>query len=105
MPPQLTDIAVSSCHFLELIPDWLAWLVWIMPLTYGVRILLIGEFGGDRCDNVVTIGDTNSCTRIIDNSGANADDVWWYYLVLLLLFVIFRLGALVILRKKANKFY
>ena len=93
-------------YSLELIPDWLAWLVWIMPLTYGVRILLIGEFGGDRCDNVRTPPEVpTSCESIIANSGAKEDDTWWYYLVLLLLFVIFRLAALVILRKKANKFY
>lgn len=91
---------------LELIPDWLSWLVWIMPLTYGVRILLVGEFGGDRCDNVLTLPDgSTSCSRILDNSGADEDDVWWYYLVLLLLFIFFRLLALTILRKKANKFY
>jgi ABC-type polysaccharide/polyol phosphate export permease len=90
----------------ELIPDWLSWLVYIMPLTYGVRILLVGEFGGDRCDNVATFPDgSNSCTRIISNSGANPEDVWWYYLVLVGLFVSFRLFALFILKKKASKFY
>lgn len=99
----MTDILLSSWDSSELIPDWLAWLVWIMPLTYGVRILLIGEFGGDRCDNVTTT--PTSCEQIISNSGAKEEDTWWYYLVLLLLFVIFRLAALFILRKKANKFY
>jgi ABC-type multidrug transport system ATPase subunit len=90
----------------SLIPDWLVWLVWIMPLTYGVRILLIGEFGGDRCANVSVLPDgTTSCSRILENSQADEDDVWWYYLVLLLLFVFFRFLALAILRKKATKFY
>jgi ABC-type multidrug transport system permease subunit len=90
----------------ELIPDWLAWLVYVMPLTYGVRILLAGEFGGDRCDNVETLADGGtSCTRILVNSGLDTNDVWWYYLVLLGLFVFFRLLALFILRKKATKFF
>lgn len=90
----------------ELIPDWLSWLVFIMPLTYGVRILLAGEFGGDRCDNVATLPDgTNSCTRILENAGVDTNDVWWYYLVLLALFVFFRLLALFILKRKASKFY
>lgn len=90
----------------ELIPDWLAWLVYIMPLTYGVRILLVGEFGGDRCDNVEPLPDgSTSCARILENSGLDTGDVWWYYLVLLVLFVFFRLLALFILRKKATKFY
>ncbi|KAG7349282.1 ABC transporter [Nitzschia inconspicua] len=89
-----------------LIPNWLSWLVYIMPLTYGVRILLAGEFGGDRCDNVETFPDgTNSCTRILGNSGSNPEDVWWYYLVLLGLFIVFRLFALFVLKKKASKFY
>jgi ABC-type multidrug transport system permease subunit len=90
----------------ELIPNWLAWLVYVMPLTYGVRILLAGEFGGDRCENVEPLPDgSTSCTRILENSGLDTDDVWWYYLVLLGLFVFFRLLALFILRKKATKFY
>lgn len=90
----------------DLIPDWLAWLVYVMPLTYGVRILLAGEFGGDRCDNVESLPDgSNPCTRILGNAEVDTEEVWWYYLVLLLLFVFFRFFALFILKKKASKFY
>mmetsp|Transcript_32322 Transcript_32322/g.54079 ORF Transcript_32322/g.54079 Transcript_32322/m.54079 type:complete len:736 (-) Transcript_32322:15-2222(-) len=87
----------------ELIPDWLAWITYICPLTYGVRILLAGEFGGDRCAGIPP--PQNSCDKILQNAGADEDDVWWYYLVLLVLFVVFRFLGLFILKKKASKFY
>jgi len=86
-----------------LIPDWLAWITYICPLTYGVRILLAGEFGGDRCAGIPP--PQNSCDKILQNAGADEDDVWWYYLVLLVLFVVFRFLGLFILKKKASKFY
>jgi len=85
----------------DLIPVWLRWIRWICPLTYGVSIVVVNEFDG-RCDG---LGDPNYCQRVIDNVYADPDDVWWYYLVLLLLFVFFRLLALFVLKRKAEKFY
>jgi ABC-type multidrug transport system permease subunit len=87
----------------DLIPVWLEWITWICPLTYGIRILLAGEFGGDACAGLSP--EENSCAKILSLNEIDVDDVWWYYLVLLGLFVAFRLLALVILTKKARKFY
>ena len=87
----------------ELIPNWLSWITYICPLTYGVRILLAGEFGGGRCDNVTS--PVNTCDQILYNAQVDENDTWWYYLVLLCLFVVFRLIGLFILRRKATKFY
>eukprot|EP00529_Nitzschia_sp_RCC80_P009532 CAMPEP_0113467786 /NCGR_PEP_ID=MMETSP0014_2-20120614/15001_1 /TAXON_ID=2857 /ORGANISM="Nitzschia sp." /LENGTH=765 /DNA_ID=CAMNT_0000360119 /DNA_START=192 /DNA_END=2489 /DNA_ORIENTATION=+ /assembly_acc=CAM_ASM_000159 len=85
----------------EIMPDWLAWITWIMPLTYGVKIIMAAEFGNGRCgDNI-----PNYCEQTLSNANVNTDDVWWYYLVLLLLFLFFRLAALFMLRRKASKFY
>jgi energy-coupling factor transporter ATP-binding protein EcfA2/ABC-type multidrug transport system permease subunit len=85
----------------EIMPDWLAWITWIMPLTYGVKIIMAGELGNGRCgDNM-----PNYCEETLANSNVDTDDVWWYYLVLLILFIFFRLLALFVLRRKATKFY
>ena len=85
----------------EIMPDWLAWLTWIMPLTYGVKIIMAGEFGNGRCGDSIP----NYCEQTLSNANVNTDDVWWYYLVLLLLFLFFRLAALFTLKRKASKFY
>jgi ABC-type multidrug transport system permease subunit len=84
----------------ELIPDWLSWIRYICPLTYGVSIVLAAEFDG-RCDGI----DPNLCNQVLDNVGVDIDDTWWYFLVLIGLFVFFRLLALYTLKKKAEKFY
>ena len=94
----------------HLMPDWLAWIQYICPLTYGVWIVTAGEFGGGRCDEWTIVDEEtnetfNNCDRILNNIGANEDDVWWYYLVLIGLFVVIRLFALRNLRAKASKFY
>mmetsp|Transcript_8123 Transcript_8123/g.11706 ORF Transcript_8123/g.11706 Transcript_8123/m.11706 type:complete len:636 (+) Transcript_8123:143-2050(+) len=101
----------------ELIPNWLAWVRYICPLTYAVRIALVNEFDG-RCDDLVedgqedqqqqqvqAAGQTNYCDAVLSNAEADPDDVWWNWLTLVLLFVVLRLTALNLLRKKASKFF
>jgi ABC-type multidrug transport system permease subunit len=83
----------------ELIPNWLAWIRYICPLTYGVGIVLAAEFGHGRCDSV---SPPNYCEAVLDNVQSNPDDTWWYYLVLLGLFVFLRLAALIVLKRKAE---
>ena len=89
----------------HLMPDWLAWIQYICPLTYGVWIVVAGEFGDGRCDGLVSMNGMNNCERILDNIGADPDDLWWYFLVLIGLFVVIRCAALVNLKRKASKFY
>jgi hypothetical protein len=79
-----------------LIPVWLRWAQYLCTTTYAVRLLLIAEF--DSCDEP-------SCETLLDNIGADADEAYWYWIVIVGLFVIFRVGALFMLRKKATKFY
>ena len=85
----------------EYIPDWLAWIRWICPLTYGTRIVVANEFDG-RCDD---IPGPNYCDSVMDNVQTDPDELWWYFLVLVLLFAFFRLLALIVLKRKAEKFY
>ena len=80
----------------DLIPVWLRWAQYLCTLTYSVRLALIAEF--DSCD-------LPSCTTLLDDIGADSDDLFWYWIVLGGLFVLFRVGALLILRKKATKFF
>jgi ABC-type multidrug transport system permease subunit len=84
----------------DLIPVWLRWLQYLMPLTYATRLYLEKEFGRD-CGSVR--GNTN-CQTILDSVGIESDDVWWYWVALLSLFVGLRLLALLLLRKKASKY-
>eukprot|EP00977_Amphora_coffeiformis_P020224 scaffold8008_cov153-Amphora_coffeaeformis.AAC.1 len=86
----------------ELIPDWLAWVRYICPLTYAVRIALENEFGHGRCDNDP---DPNRCEQILENVGVDADETWWYWTVLIGMFFVFRFLALMNLQRKAHKFY
>ena len=87
----------------ELIPAWLRWAQYLCSLTYAVRIVMIEELNDGDC------GDTeqadNACARLLDNLDAESDEAWYYWLVLVVLFVVFRVAALVILQRKATKFF
>jgi hypothetical protein len=82
----------------KLIPVWLRWAQYLCTLTYSVRLALVAEF--ESC--AVT---TPACATLLDDVGANPDDTYWYWIVLVALFVVFRVGALLTLRKKATKFF
>jgi ABC-type multidrug transport system permease subunit len=82
----------------DLIPVWLRWAQYLCTLTYSVRLALVAEF--EDCAKT-----TSTCAKLLDDIGAVPDDTWWYWLVLLLLFGVFRVGALLVLRKKATKFF
>ena len=84
----------------ELIPAWLRWLMYIFPLTYGVRIHMSKEFG-DCAEGIAQ----QNCEALLANTLVDPDDVWWYWIALVSLFVVLRFGALAALRKKASKFY
>jgi len=85
----------------DLIPVWLRWAQYLCSLTYSVRLCLVEEF--ENCGPEPEA--TQNCNRLVTNVGADPDDTWWYWLVLVCLFVVFRVGALIILRGKATKFY
>jgi hypothetical protein len=91
----------------HLIPSWLQWVPYVCSLTYAIRILLVEEFqdcGDVYPEGVQRVRANVSCNMLIDNLNADEDDSWWYWLVLVVLFVVLRLSALAILRKKAVKF-
>ena len=81
----------------ELIPVWLRWAQYLCSLTYSVRILAVAEFD-DR-------EDCPACDGFLEAIKADPDETWWNWLILLGLFAVFRTMALIVLRKKAEKFY
>ena len=83
-------------------PVWLSWLTYIFPLTYAIRLVLVYEFDG-ACDGYNM--EVNTCDELLRNTDASPDDAWWYWLVLCTQFVVCRLFALFILRRKAGQFY
>jgi ABC-type multidrug transport system permease subunit len=85
----------------SLIPVWLRWAQYLCSLTYAVRLSLIAEFNRD-CGSPEA---NQNCQNLLKNSESVPDDTWWYWLVLVALFVAFRVLAVIILRKKATKFY
>ena len=96
----------------SLIPAWLRWLTYVFPLAYATKIVLVAEFDG-ACDGSETTvsnpdGTTsviNYCDRVLTNTQAYPEDVWWYWCILAAQFMFFRLLALLLLQKKASKFY
>lgn len=86
----------------DLIPVWLRWAQYLCSLTYALRILLVEEF--EDCGG--TDEELNqTCNNLVSGVGANPDSVWWYWLVLLSLFAVLRTSALLVLRKKATKYF
>ena len=82
----------------DLIPVWLRWAQYLCTLTYSIRLALVAEF--EDC-----AATTQSCATLLDDIGADPDETYWYWIVLVALFVVFRVGALNVLRKKATKFF
>ena len=90
----------------DLIPEWLRWAQYLCSLTYALRLALLAEFGPCADDDEdLSSGQPNHCRAILENSGADEDQKWLYWLILCCLFLAFRLSALLILRKKAKKFF
>jgi ABC-type multidrug transport system ATPase subunit/ABC-type multidrug transport system permease subunit len=85
----------------DLIPVWLRWARYLCALTYGIRIMLVEEFDGGCGSPEGNI----ACQGLLKSIEADADDTWWNWLTLIGLFVIFRVGALYVLRQKATKFF
>jgi ABC-type multidrug transport system permease subunit len=80
----------------ELIPVWLRWARYLCSLTYALRIATVEEFDDPGCAYCQTF------LKLID---ADPDEVWWNWLVLVALFIVFRIAGLIILKRKATKFY
>jgi hypothetical protein len=106
----------------DLIPVWLRWARYLCALTYAVRILLVAEFEecaelSPECLSLVQLkgagaaglpecqDDAVPCWVLLDTVEADPDETLWNWAVLIGLFVVLRLAALYILRKKASKFY
>lgn len=81
-------------------PD--SWARYLCTLTYAVRIALVEEFGGG-CPT--PDGSSDPCLNLLENIEADPDETWWNWLVLVALFATFRLLALVVLQRKATKFF
>lgn len=86
----------------DLIPSWLRWARYLCTLTYAVRIYLVQEFHDCAPEDTET---NDKCNNLIEEVDADPDETWWNWLVLVGLFCFFRVMALVILQRKATKFY
>jgi hypothetical protein len=106
----------------DLIPVWLRWARYLCTLTYAVRILLVAEFEecaelSSECLPLAQLKGTGAaglpecrddavpCWVLLDTVQADPDETLWNWAVLIGLFVVLRMVALYILRKKASKFY
>ena len=86
----------------ELIPVWLRWAQYLCALFYAVRLALLAEFSD--CANVVTQM-PNPCKYLLEANMIEESEKAMYWAILWGLFVAFRVTGLVILRKKATKYY
>mmetsp|Transcript_6121 Transcript_6121/g.8657 ORF Transcript_6121/g.8657 Transcript_6121/m.8657 type:complete len:203 (-) Transcript_6121:830-1438(-) len=84
----------------DLIPLWLRWARYLCSLTYATRLMLDYEFGEGMCGDA-----QDKCDGLTKAIEADPDQNWLYWMILIALFVGFRIGALLILRQKARKFF
>uniref|UniRef100_A0A7S2VZ86 ABC transporter domain-containing protein n=1 Tax=Eucampia antarctica TaxID=49252 RepID=A0A7S2VZ86_9STRA len=86
----------------DLLPVYIRWAQYLCPLTYALRLVLHAEFddcskgGGEAAEN---------CKDLLENMKIKEDDIWWYWVAMLSCFVVYRLGALFLLKRLSNKFY
>jgi uncharacterized Rmd1/YagE family protein len=64
---------------------------------------MFAEFG--KCAAGVGAAAEN-CNRVLTSLNADdSNDLWWWWLILVALFVVVRIFALIVLRKKATQFF
>ncbi len=88
---------------INLLPNWLQWVQYICSLTYAVRLGLLAEFEDCAIRGEGTAAE--NCRTVLINTNANPNHKWFYWLVLVALIAVVRLGALIILKRKATRFY
>lgn len=87
----------------ELIPVWLRWAQYLCALMYAVRLALLAEFSD--CASITTATMPNPCKNLLEANMVEENDEATYWAILWGLFVVFRVSGLIVLRKKANKFF
>lgn len=78
------------------------WAQWLCSLKYAAGLAYIYEFD-DCVGSPEELAELN-CDRILTQNNVSPDDKWWYWLAMMGLFCLFRLLALVLLRKKGGDF-
>jgi hypothetical protein len=78
------------------------WAQWLCSLKYAASLATIYEFD-DCVGSPEELAEAN-CDRILAQNNVSPDDKWWYWLAVISLFCLFRLLALVLLRRKAGVF-
>jgi hypothetical protein len=78
----------------DLIPPFIRWIQYLCPLMYSIRLAIYYEFGNCAYQ---------TCQELLAANYVKSEDIWWYWLVLVSLFVLFRLVALIFLRKRATQ--
>jgi len=92
----------------DLIPAWLQWAQYLCSLTYGVRLALLAEFGDcakNENNQYYGPGEPNICANLLNVNQVNDSEMPLYWGILWGLFLVFRLSGLLLLKKKATKFY
>ena len=84
-----------------LMPGFLRWLQYGCTLTFAMRIVTVEEFS--HCSD--NFFEQQSCTFLLNNIEAKAEDVTFYWIMLITMFLAFRLLALFMLRRSATVFY
>lgn len=67
-------------------------------MKYAAALSMIYEFGDCAPDEEF------NCETLLSRNNVNEDDAWWSWLALVALFAFFRIGALLLLQKRASEF-
>ena len=84
----------------NLIPVGIRWIQWLCSLKYAAGLAYIYEF--DDCGGS-ELAEAN-CNAILLQNNVSPEDKWWYWLAMMAIFCVFRLAALLVLRKKGCDF-
>lgn len=85
------------------IPVWLRWSQYLCSLKYGINLFLINEFASHRSS--CSGGAAQNCQNIKDINDVEPDKWWVYVIILFALFTVQRILAMIVLTKRAVKFY
>lgn len=75
------------------------WIQYLCSLKYASGLSMIYEFG--ECESGI---EQDNCDNVLERNNVSPDDDWWFWLAMCGLFVVFRLGALLLLKKRATNF-
>lgn len=100
MPALIVPQLLFAGVFIQvnLIPEFLRWAQYLCSLTYAIRLVLLNEFS-ECADNSEF---PNPCEQTLQYAGVDEMPTYAYWIILFAIMAVFRVVAIVMLKKKAS---